>query len=343
MLYLDGSQGEGGGQIVRTALTLSAISGTPVRIERIRAGRQTAGLRPQHVAAVRAAADICAAHVEGAAVGSEAITFAPGGPARPGRYEWAIGTAGSAVLVMQTVLLPLALAAGPSEVRVHGGTHVPNSPSGHYLRDVYVPFLLGLGADLMLFLEAYGWMPEGGGTIVAQVNGGAQLSGADMRQRGPIERVFGTAVGCNLPSHIPQRIASRAINLLATLEVAADVRPLRARGISTGAGLFLAAEYTNGRGGFGVLGRKGMPSEVVAEKAVTALLAFHAGNASVDAHLADQIIAPLALAGGASAFVTPEITAHLLTNIGVVRAFVDRPIAVDEHSRTVTVGNAIRS
>jgi len=125
--------------------------------------------------------------------------------------------------------------------------------------------------------------------------------------------------------------------------VAADVRPLRARGISTGAGLFMAAEYTNGRGGFGVLGRKGMPSEVVAEKAVTALLAFHAGNASVDAHLADQIIAPLALAGGASAFVTPEITAHLLTNIGVVRAFVDRPIAVDEHSRTVTVGNAIRS
>ena len=339
MLYLDGSQGEGGGQIVRTALTLSAISGTPVRIERIRAGRQTAGLRPQHVAAVRAAADICAAQVEGAAVGSEAITFAPGGPARPGRYEWAIGTAGSAVLVMQTVLLPLALAAGPSEVRVHGGTHVPYSPSGHYLRDVYVPFLLGLGADVTLFLEAYGWMPEGGGSIVAQVSGGTQLSGADMRQRGPIERVFGTAVGCNLPSHIPQRIASRAINLLETLAVPADVRPLRARGISTGAGLFLAVEYANGRGGSGMLGRKGMPSEIVAEKAVTALLAFHASGASVDAHLADQIIVPLALAQGASAFVTPEITAHLLTNIGVVRAFIDRPIGVDERARTVTIGN----
>lgn len=337
MLYLDGSQGEGGGQIVRTALTLSAISGTPVRIERIRAGRQTAGLRPQHVAAVRAAADICAAHVEGAAVGSETVTFVPGGPVRPGRYEWAIGTAGSAVLVAQTVLLPLALAAGPSEVRVVGGTHVPYSPSGHYLRDVYVPFLLGLGAEMTLFLEAYGWMPEGGGTIVAQVQGGAQLGGVEMRQRGRIERVFGTAVGCNLPSHIPQRIANRAINLLGALEVAADVRPLRARGISTGAGLFLAAEYTNGRGGFGVLGRKGMPSEVVAEKAVTALLAFHGGNASVDEHLADQIIVPLALARGASTFVTPKITAHLLTNIGVVRAFVDRPIAVDERSRAVVI------
>jgi RNA 3'-terminal phosphate cyclase (ATP) len=340
VLYLDGSQGEGGGQIVRTALTLSAISGTPVRIERIRAGRQTTGLRPQHVAAVQAAADICAAQVEGATVGSEAITFAPGGPARAGRYEWAIGTAGSAVLVMQTVLLPLALASGPSVVRVQGGTHVPYSPSGHYLRDVYVPFLLGLGAELALFLEAYGWMPEGGGSIVAQVGGGAQLSGADMRQRGPIERVFGTAVGCNLPSHIPQRIANRAINLLGTLEVPADVRPLRARGISSGAGLFLAAEYSNGRGGDGMLGRRGMPSEIVAEKAVTALLAFHASGASVDAHLADQIIVPLALAGGASAFVTPEITAHLLTNIGVVRAFVERPIEVDERTRTITVGNA---
>jgi len=343
VITLDGSQGEGGGQIVRTAVTLSAITGQPVEITRVRAGREAPGLRPQHVTAIQAVGSLCDAQMRGVEIGSEALVFEPGSSVRAGEYEWGVGTAGSACLVAQAIILPLALAPGETQVKLYGGTHVPNSPSGHYLRDVYMPLLLRMGIDLELYMDSYGFMPEGGGMLAIYLKGGARPQSQRMVERGALERIFGTAVGCNLPSHIPQRIASRAINLLATLEVAADVRPLRARGISTGAGLFLAAEYTNGRGGFGVLGRKGMPSEVVAEKAVTALLAFHAGNASVDAHLADQIIAPLALAGGASAFVTPEITAHLLTNIGVVRAFVDRPIAVDEHSRTVTVGNAIRS
>jgi len=340
VLSLDGSRGEGGGQIVRTALALSTITGTPVRIERIRAGRNPRGLRPQHVAAVQAAAAICHADTEGVSVGSEAIAFMPGDAVQPGEYEWAIGTAGSAVLVLQTVMLPLALAGGSSEVRVYGGTHVPNSPSGHYLRDVYVPLLAGLGASVMVFMETYGWMPEGGGTIIAQIDGGARLCGVDMRERGRIERVFGTAVGCNLPSHIPQRIANRAVNLLDSLEVPVDVRPLRTRSISTGAGLFLAVEYTNGRGGFGMLGRRGMPSEVVAEKAVTALLRFHASGAALDKHLADQVVLPLALAEGPSRFSTTAVTPHLLTNIDVVRRFVNRPMAVDERAGVVTIGHA---
>lgn len=337
MLYLDGSQGEGGGQIVRTALTLSAITGVPVRIEHIRAGRQTPGLRAQHVTAIEAAAAICAAHTEGAEVGAQAITFAPGGPARPGRYEWAVGTAGAATLVLQTVLLPLALTDGPSQVRVHGGTHVPLSPSAHYLRDVYIPFLWGLGAEITLTIEAYGWMPEGGGALFADIVGGAQLHGVDMRQRGPLERILGTAVGCNLPAHIPQRMANRAINLLAGLDALVDIRPQRVTGLSTGAGVFLAVEYANGRGGCGVLGRKGMPSEVVAQKAVAELLAFDRSGAAVDAHLADQIVVPLALADGPSWYTTPTITSHLATNIAVVRAFLARALSVDERTGLVTI------
>lgn len=337
MLYLDGSQGEGGGQIVRTALTLSAISGVPVRIEQIRAGRQTPGLRAQHVTAIEAAAAICAAHTEGVEVGAQAITFAPGGPARPGRYEWAVGTAGAATLVLQTVLLPLALANGPSQVRVRGGTHVPLSPSAHYLRDVYLPFLWGLGAEMTLTIEAYGWVPEGGGALLADIAGGGQLHGVDMRQRGPLERILGTAVGCNLPAHIPQRMANRAINLLAGLDALVDIRPQRVTGLSTGAGIFLAAEYANGRGGCGVLGRKGMPSEVVAQKAVAELLAFDRSGAAVDAHLADQIVVPLALADGPSWYTTPTITSHLATNIAVVRAFLDRALSVDERTGLVTI------
>jgi RNA 3'-terminal phosphate cyclase (ATP) len=340
VLTLDGSQGEGGGQIVRTALTLSTITGTAIRIKNIRGGRSPHGLRAQHVTAIRAAADICGAAVSGADVGSGEITFEPGGPGRAGDYEWAVGTAGSVTLVLQTVLLPLVLAEGTSTVKVHGGTHVPSSPSGHYLRDVYMPVLLSLGANVEIYMDTYGWMPEGGGTISAYVQGRARLSGLDMRQRGPVERVIGTAVGCNLPSHIPQRMANRAVNLLGvSLQVPLDIRPVRTRSISTGAGLFLAAEYTNGRGGFGMLGRKGMPSEVVAEKAITALLDFDASGAAVDRHLADQLVVPLALAEGESIVSTDAITPHLLTNTAVVRAFLDRPIEVDEQARTVTFGN----
>lgn len=339
MIVLDGSRGEGGGQIVRTALTLSCVLGVPIQIENIRAGRKPSGLRPQHVTAIQAAAEICDAVVEGVQVGSRSIRFEPGGPVRPGQYEWAVGTAGSAPLVIQTVLLPLALASGPSTIRVYGGTHVPGSPSGHYLRDVVMPVLLSMGVDLEIYMDAYGWMPEGGGAMSVHLAGNAQLTGLDMRDRGQIERVFGIAVGCNLPSHIPQRIANRALNLLETMDAPLDIRPCRTRSISTGAGIFLTVEYTNGRGGVGVLGRKGMPSEAVAEQAVTELLELHDSGAATDEHLADQLIVPLALAEGPSAYTTRAITPHLTTNADVVRAFLDRPIAIDARQRLVTIGD----
>jgi RNA 3'-terminal phosphate cyclase (ATP) len=341
LITLDGSQGEGGGQIVRTAVTLSATTGKPVMIENIRAGRKPRGLRPQHVTAIRAAADICNAATDGVNIDSGTITFEPGGPVQAGEYEWAVGTAGAATLVMQTVMLPLALARGESRVRIHGGTHVPFSPSGHYLRDVYVPMLLRLGVNVEVYMDSYGWMPEGGGTITAYIHGGARLEGGDMRDRGRLERIFGMAVGCNLPSHIPQRIANRAINLLANVEdVPVDIRPLRTRSISTGAGIFLAVELTNGRGGYGVLGRKGMPSETVAEQAVTDLLHFLDSQAAVDFHLADQLVIPLALAEGESALSVEQFTAHLSTNAAVVQAFIQRPIRFDDSTLTVTFGHS---
>ena len=339
MIILDGSQGEGGGQIVRSAVTLSCITGRAVRVENVRAGRKTGGLRPQHVAAIRAAAELCDATTEGVDVGSAALTFEPRAEVRSGAYEWAIGTAGSAALVLQTVLLPLALAKGRSEVRVHGGTHVPRSPSGHYLRDVYAPALAELGADVEVYVSAYGWTPEGGGTLTAYTGGGARLHGVDGRERGPLERVFGVAVGCNLPAHIPQRMANRARNLLAPhlAGVSLDIRPQRARSVSTGAGIFLAAEYANGRGGVGVLGRRGMPSEVVAERAVQALLTFHASGAATDRHLADQLILPLALAEGPSVLRAEAITSHCRTQVAVVRAFLPRDIHLDDRTQTITV------
>ena len=337
MITLDGRHGEGGGQIVRSAVTLSAITGQAVEITHVRAGRETPGLRPQHVTAIEAVGALCNATTRGVEVGSEALVFEPGGSVRAGEYEWGVGTAGSACLVAQAVILPLALAAGESQVKLYGGTHVPNSPSGHYLRDVYTPMLLWMGLDVEVYMDSNGFMPEGGGMLTIYAKGGARPTGQRLVERGTLERIFGVAVGCNLPSHIPQRMANRAINLLGAIDAPLDIRPLRTRSVSTGAGIFLTVEYENGRAGFGMLGKRGMPSEEVAERAVTPLLMFHDSGAAVDERLMDQLILPLALAEGPSVVSTNAITRHLRTNVDVVRAFLDRPIQIDESRRLVTV------
>lgn len=335
VIHLDGSQGEGGGQIVRTAVTMSCITGTPIHIENVRANRDSPGLRPQHVTAIQAAAQVCAADVSDVAVGSRTFRFAPGRDAQPGRYVFRVGTAGSAPLVIQTVLLPLMLAGGPSTLEVHGGTHVPNSPSGHYLRDVYAPMLLEMGAGVQVFMDRYGWHPEGGGRITVEIDGSSTLQGLRLDERGALERVFGTAVACNLPAHIPQRITNRTLNLLTMLDVPIDIRPVRTRSDSTGAGIFLAAEFAAGRGGVGAIGRKGLPSEVVAEQAVSQLLAYLDSMAAVDAHLADQLVLPLAVAVGDSVLHVPAITTHLRTNVDVVSAFTRRTITIDDSRKRV--------
>jgi len=330
MLTLDGSYGEGGGQIVRTALTLSCITQTPFEIHDIRAGRRQGGLRPQHLMCVKAAAALCSAQVDGDYVGSEALTFIPAHPAQPGRYSWDIKTAGSVTLLLQTVLLPLALAPGASEVHVLGGTHVPFSPSGHYLRDVYAPMLIQSGAEMAITLHQPGWYPRGGGEISATIEGWAQLQGQDLLERGELERIFGVGLVTKLPVHIPQRMSQHASKLLEALEVPLDIRAERdSSSRSPGAGVFLTAEYGNGRAGFAVLGEQGLPSELVAEEATLALQVFHAGIASVDEHLADQLLLPLALAHGESRYITPQITDHLQTNAWVVRQFLERDIQLD--------------
>ena len=340
MIVLDGGAGEGGGQIVRSAVTLSAITQLPVRIVNIRAGRSPSGLRPQHVTAIQAVAQICGAELEGVAVGAHTITFVPGHSPRPGSYRYSVGTAGSASLVFQTVVLPLALADGPSEVLIDGGTHVSGSPSGHYLRDVYAPALLDIGVDVQAAVERLGWMPEGGGRWVAYIAGNSHPRAIEWIKRGPLERVSGVAAVSNLPAHIPQRMTNRALNLLGMMEDAlVDIRPVRARGESTGAGSFLAAEYRSGRGGVGILGKRGMPSEAVAEYAIDELHAFMDSQAAVDAHLADQIVIPLALAQGASEVTLQQVTPHLRTNVEVVRAFLERDITIDERKRLLRISS----
>lgn len=331
LLVIDGSHGEGGGQILRTGLSLGALLGRPVRFKHIRAGRRRPGLAAQHLTAVRAAAALCSATVEGDALGSQDLVFAPRQAVRPGCYEFDVGaarvggSAGGTSLVLQTVFLPLALTAGYSVVTIHGGTHLPQSPPFDYLRDVWLPMMHKLGINASIALAAWGWFPVGRGKIRAEIAGAPPNAGGlgclDLQRPGQLVRVTGRAVAGNLPAHIPQRMVSHASSLLSGLGCDLDLVPQTVTAACPGAGIFLTAEYENVRAGFSAFGARGKPSGQVAKEVMQELLHHHASGASVDRHLADQMLLPLAFAAGPSRFTTPEVTRHLETNAWVIAEF----------------------
>ncbi len=347
VIEIDGSYGEGGGQVLRTALALSAITGQPVRIERIRAGRRNPGLAPQHLTGVLALAEICGAEARGAAIGSTELLFQPRSKPRPGTYVFDVadaagrGSAGSVTLLLQTLLLPLALVEGGSRLTLKGGTHVPWSPPFDYLAHVYLPMMARMGVKADCRLDAWGFYPIGGGQITADVYGKRRtFAPLSLLERGDLKRIRGTAVACNLPAHIAQRIANRARNVLVDAGLPADVTPKRERGAAPGAGLFLVAEYEHSLAGFSALGAKGKPSEQVADEACRDLLAHHAGGAPVDEHLADQLLLPMALAAGHSEFRAARVTQHLLTNAHIIKQFIPARIEVggsEEEPGTIVI------
>jgi RNA 3'-terminal phosphate cyclase (ATP) len=352
MLEIDGSYGEGGGQVLRTSLTLAALTGQPVQMHQVRAGRRSRGLAPQHLATVLATAQVCAAEVRGASIGSTEVTFVPQSRPQPGTYAVDVaqaahtGSAGAVTLILQTLLLPLAFSSGPSTLHLRGGTHVAWSPPFDYISQIYLPILARLGVHAQCRLGAWGFYPLGGGQLTAEIRplttaaarpagpraGGAALNAASegpgFLEPGPLQRVTGQAVACNLPSHIAQRMADRATSVLKAENLRATVTPVRVQGIGPGAAIFLLAGYDTVPSGFAGLGAKGKPSEQVAEEACEALLAHHASGAAIDPHLADQLLLPLALAPGRSQFTTGRVTQHLLTNAHVIEQFVPARIEV---------------
>ena len=331
LLTIDGSQGEGGGQVLRTSLSLSALTGRPVRLTNIRAGRSRPGLRPQHLTAVRAVAAVCDADVEGDEIGSQTVTFRPAGPPHSDDYLFDVaevaphGSAGSVTLLFQALLWPLVFAGTESRLILRGGTHVPFSPPYHYLAEVARPAFRSFNAFCEVKLEAWGWMQAGKGVLRATVRPVPRLVPATF-ERVPPTRVQGVAAVTNLPAHIPQRMASRAHNLLRDAGLKTSIRPVRERGEGPGAGLFLWVQQA----GFGVLGRQGWPSEKVAEATVAELLAFVENEtAAVDPYLADQLLIPMALADGRSTFTTNRLTGHTLTNAALLRRWLDVQITIE--------------
>lgn len=322
MLTLDGSIGEGGGQILRSALSLSLVTGIPFRMVNIRAGRKNPGLGRQHLTAVRAAAEVGRARVEGAALGSRELAFVPGG-VQPGRYEFSTGGAGSVTLVLQTVLPPLLTAPEPSAFALQGGTHNPFAPPFDFLAKTFAPVLARMGPRLTLDLERPGFYPAGGGRLRARIEPVAALRALELRERGRIERISARALVAALPRHIGQRELQTVQRILALDPAALSLEEV---GDPQGPGNALIIEVacqhiTEVITGFG---ERGVPAEMVAERAARAALRYVEAGVPVGPHLADQLLLPLALAGGAYRTLPP--TPHTATNIEVVRRFLDVPI-----------------
>ena len=336
MIDIDGSLGEGGGQVLRTALALAAISGQDARIFNVRARRGTPGLAPQHLTVVRALAQLCDAEVRGGALRSAVVEFHPQAAVHAGDYTIDVseaargGSAGAVSLILQAMLLPLALADGTSRVTLRGGTHVPWSPPIHYLTEVFGPMAAQMGVRAEVRVEAYGFYPAGGGLVSATIQGRrGPLAAQDWTERGGLKRAWGLAVAASLPAHIAQRMAGRARNLLGEAGLRPEIVPARERSASPGAVTMLFTEYERARAGFSALGEKGKPSEMVATEAALDLLAQHRSGQALDMHLADQVLLPLALAEGTSTFTTCRVTQHLLTNAEVIRQFVPAAIEVE--------------
>ncbi len=317
MLHLDGSYGEGGGQILRTALSLAATLEQPVQITNIRASRAKPGLRPQHLTAVLALARITQAEVVGAELHSRELTFRPR-RVQPGRYLFDVaektGSAGSVTLLAQALLPPLLAAGQGSSLTLRGGTHVPWSPPAHYLLHVFLPALAQLGAKVEMTLNRWGWYPRGGGEVGLEIHPAPKPAGVEWRSPPEFQDFRAFSAASRLPEHVSRRQGER---LKSRLGGGLPVDLIQAGGLDPGSMVLIYGP----RAGFDALGARGKPAEKVADEAADAFLSFRELQAAVDRHLADQIVLYLARARGPSGFITPEITLHLLTNLWVIEQF----------------------
>jgi RNA 3'-terminal phosphate cyclase (ATP) len=326
MLEIDGSQGEGGGQILRSSLSLSICTQQPFRIANIRANREKPGLMRQHLTAVNAAAEICDGEVIGAAIGARELTFRPG-KLKAGAYSFAIGTAGSCTLVLQTVLPPLLTASTPSSVRVTGGTHNKGAPPFDFLQRAFLPLLARMGANVAIELANHGFYPRGGGEIRASIAPPPKLTPIEVHERGARGRSYAEAYVAALPVHIAQRELEEIGKMLNWPAEQLLVRGLP-NDVGPGNAVTITVEHENVTEVFTGFGERGMRAETVAEIAAREARAYLASSAPVGEHLADQLLLPLALSGGGS-FTTTAVTDHLRSNALVVERFTNRRVTTE--------------
>lgn len=321
--------GEGGGQVLRSSLALSVCTGRPFRIEHIRARRDVPGLRAQHLAAVRAAASVGGAEVEGAEKGSGELLFRPRG-IHGGGHRFSTGTAGSATLVLQTVLPPLSRAGRPSSLVLEGGTHNPHAPPFEFLSASLLPLVARTGPEIEVELERPGFYPAGGGRFRARVRPGAIWSPLLLEERGPELHRRARAIVSALPRHIAERELSVAHAMLAMRPDALEVVEVpREEAVGPGNALMIEVAHRNVTGVFTGFGERGKPAEEVAREASREALDWVESGLPVGPRLADQLLVPLAVGAGGR-FLTAEPTPHTRTNAEVVRIFTEAEVSLEE-------------
>ena len=340
-LHIDGSQGEGGGQIVRSSLALALVTGRPIVIENIRAGREKPGLMRQHLTAVRAAAEIGTAEVEGDAIGSRSLSFKPQ-TIQAGEYTFAVGTAGSATLVLQTVLPALLIADGPSKITLEGGTHNPWAPPFDFLTKAFFPLVNRMGPRVSAQLERHGFYPAGGGRFTVTIEPAESLAGFDLLERGDdADRRVTALVAC-----LPARIGQREVDTIA----AKTNWPPHAFHVdeitdSAGPGNVLMIEIASQHVTeiFTGFGRHGVKAEHIAEQVLKEVREYQAAGVPVGRYLADQLLLPLGIAawqtGGRSQFRTLPLSRHSTTHIEILKQFLGCEIECEtgDHACIVSI------
>ncbi|MEJ2233194.1 MAG: RNA 3'-terminal phosphate cyclase [Syntrophobacterales bacterium] len=336
---IDGSYGEGGGQILRTSLSLSAITGRPLKLVNIRGKRKKPGLRPQHLTGVQACAAVSDAKVVGDKLGKQELTFRPE-EISGGSYTFRIPTAGAATLVLQAILPALWKAKGESSLVVVGGTHVPWSPPFHYLAEVFAPLLDRLGFRSEIQISRWGWYPKGGGEIKTSLRS-CKPSGSIILDRPfELQRLTGISASSQLPEHIRVRQKRQLLRRFEKAGIEAEIGLMDVPALNPGSLVFVCAQGKGSLAGFSSLGARGKSAERVADEAANALFQFLDSEAALDHYLADQILIYLAIATGEHRFTTSKITQHLLTNTWVIEQFL--PVYFEVEGRVGEAGLVIK-
>ena len=323
MIVIDGMMGEGGGQILRTSLTCSVLTGSPIKIVNIRANRKNPGLAAQHLTAVKAARKLCDANVTGAELRSKEIEFYPG-KITCSSFKCDVGTAGSIMLNFQTVLYPLLFGKSRTSVELRGGTHVQWSPSFHYICETFLPIIRMMGIRAGLELDRPGFYPKGGGKVrglISSIDAETDINPLQFQERGELKRIKLITYTADLPDNVPVREIAEFRKIIGYLPMKPEIIKEKGTADNPGNVLLMVLQYENGIAGFQSLAERGKRAETLAREVVRDYRMFETSGASVDEHLADQLILPCILAQGESFYTTSKITKHLTTNAEVVKMF----------------------
>lgn len=320
---IDGSSGEGGGQVLRSSLALSMVTGRPFRITRIRANRANPGLQRQHLTSVMAAASVANAETMGAELGSRELFFRPG-PVNPGTYRFSVGTAGSTTLVFQTVLPALLLTGKPSTLTLEGGTHNSAAPCLDFLVRVFLPCLERMGVATRVQVERRGFYPMGGGRWSVEILPPASLGPLELVERGGLESLEARVLWTRIPADVAGREAARVAAGLGMEERKVRIEEA-VDSIGPGNVILVEARYEGAVEVVTGFGKRGVRAEAVADAVVEETRAYLEGGAPVGIHLADQLLLPMVLGGGGR-FRTLPLSPHSRTNIATIGRFLPRPI-----------------